>query len=48
VRAFLPICYGRVKIRVATVALPVMILFMNTNVCLQLELMFSAVSIFTF
>jgi hypothetical protein len=32
VRAFHPICYGRVKIRVATDALPVMILYMNTSV----------------
>jgi len=48
VHAFVLICYGRVKIRVATDAVRVMILFMNASVCLQLELTFSAVSIFIF
>ena len=47
-RAFLLICCGRVKIHVATDAVRVMILLMNTSVCLQLELKFLGVSIFIF
>jgi hypothetical protein len=42
--AFLLIFFGRVKIRVATDAVRVMILYKCTRVCLQLELIISAVS----